>query len=254
MNATPATPPAAGPAVLDSDAELLRLDSVSVGYGGTPVTHGVDLTVRRGEIVCLLGPNGAGKTTTLLAISGLIPLMRGSVQFQQQDLLKKSPDALTRMGIVHVPEDRSLFGALTVGENLRVASRDPEDIARVLEYFPKLGDILDRKATVLSGGEQQMLALARALALRPALLIVDEMSLGLAPIVVESILPVFRRIVADTGCSVLMVEQHVRLALGIADRAYVMSRGRIVREGTAAQISASLDELRGSYLGVQTES
>ncbi|ARJ04182.1 ABC transporter ATP-binding protein [Cnuibacter physcomitrellae] len=241
------------PVTVETDEVLLQLDSVSVGYGGTPVTQGVDLTVRRGEIVCLLGPNGAGKTTTLLAISGLIPLMKGTVLFQQRDLLKRSPDALTRMGIVHVPEDRSLFGGLTVEENLKVASRDPEDIARVLGYFPKLGDILDRRATVLSGGEQQMLALARALALRPTLLIVDEMSLGLAPIIVESILPVFRRIVEETGCSVLMVEQHVRLALEIADRAYVMSRGRIVREGTAAEIAASLDELRGSYLGVQSE-
>ncbi len=245
--------PAALATVTTDDDVLLQLDSVSVGYGGTPVTHGIDLVVRPGEIVCLLGPNGAGKTTTLLAISGLIPLMKGSVLFQQQDLLKKTPDALTRMGIVHVPEDRSLFGGLTVEENLRVASNDPRDIARVLEYFPKLGDILDRRATVLSGGEQQMLALARALALRPTLLIVDEMSLGLAPIIVESILPVLRRIVAETGCSVLMVEQHVRLALEIADRAYVMSRGRIVREGSAAEIAASLDELRGNYLGVQTE-
>jgi branched-chain amino acid transport system ATP-binding protein len=231
--------------------ELLILDSVSVGYNDVAVTHDINLSIGEAEIVCLLGPNGAGKTTTLLAISGLIPLMKGAVLCDGIDLVRYSPDALTRMGIVQVPEDRSLFSDLTVLENLYVASSDQKDVDRVLGYFPKLREILSRKATVLSGGEQQMLALARALALKPKLLIVDEMSLGLAPIIVESILPVFRQIVADTGCSILMVEQHVRLALEIADRAYVMSRGRIVKEGTAGLIANSLDELRGSYLGVQ---
>lgn len=229
--------------------EELRFSDVTIGYGEVPVVHDLSLTVAPGEIVCLLGPNGAGKTTTLLAASRLLPVMGGSISYAGRDTIKMSPDALTRAGLVHVPEDRSLFKALTVRENIEVATRDPKDIERVLSYFPALGSILDRRATVLSGGEQQMLALARALALKPKVLLIDEMSLGLAPIIVEAIFPVLRGIAADTGCSVLMVEQHVRLALEVADRAYVMVRGRIVREGAAAQIGASLDELRADYLG-----
>ncbi|UFS59804.1 ABC transporter ATP-binding protein [Subtercola endophyticus] len=232
---------------------LLQATSLSVGYSGTAVAHDLNLSIGTSEIVCLLGPNGAGKTTTLLTLSGLLEPIAGSVTLHGNDLKGVRPDVRARRGIVQVPEDRSLFGSLTVKENLQVASRDEKELDRVYSYFPKLRDIQDRRATVLSGGEQQMLALARALMLRPELLIVDEMSLGLAPIVVEAILPVFRRIVDETGASVLMVEQHVHLALEVADRAYVMSRGRIIASGTASEISESLDDLRGGYLGVQSD-
>jgi branched-chain amino acid transport system ATP-binding protein len=236
----------------DPSEPLLTTTALSVGYSGIAVAHDLELTVGRPEIVCLLGPNGAGKTTTLLTISGLLDPISGSITFHGIDLKGVRPDERARRGIVQVPEDRSLFGSLSVRENLQVASRDEKELERVYDYFPKLRDIQDRRATVLSGGEQQMLALARAMMLRPELLIVDEMSLGLAPIVVEAILPVFRRIVDETGASVLMVEQHVHLALEVADRAYVMSRGRIIASGPAAEISNSLDDLRGSYLGVQS--
>jgi branched-chain amino acid transport system ATP-binding protein len=231
---------------------LLETEALSVGYAGVAVTHDIGISVGSSEIVCLLGANGAGKTTTLLSISGLLDPLKGVIRHRGVDLHGVSPDARARLGIVQVPEDRSLFGSLTVKENLQVASRSVVELERIYSYFPKLAQIQDRRATVLSGGEQQMLALARALMLKPQLLIVDEMSLGLAPIVVEAILPVFRRIVDETGASVLMVEQHVQLALEVADRAYVMARGRIVAGGTAEHIGASLDELRGSYLGVQT--
>jgi branched-chain amino acid transport system ATP-binding protein len=239
-------------ASIDPSEPLLTTTALSVGYSGIAVAHDLELTVGRSEIVCLLGPNGAGKTTTLLTISGLLDPISGSIAFHGSDLKGVRPDVRARRGIVQVPEDRSLFGSLSVRENLQVASRDEKELDRVYDYFPKLRDIQDRRATVLSGGEQQMLALARAMMLRPELLIVDEMSLGLAPIVVEAILPVFRRIVDETGASVLMVEQHVHLALEVADRAYVMSRGRIIASGAAAEISNSLDDLRGSYLGVQS--
>jgi branched-chain amino acid transport system ATP-binding protein len=232
-----------------TDTPLLEVDGLTVGYGSVEVVHGIDLRVERGEIVCLLGANGAGKTTTLLAISGLIPAKQGTVAFDGMPLAKRQPDAIVRAGLVQVPEDRSLFASLTVLENLQAATGDPQAIDRVLGYFPALADISSRRASVLSGGEQQMLALARALALSPRLLVIDEMSLGLAPLIVEGIFGVLRQIVADTGCSVLMVEQHVHLALQTADRAYVMSRGEIVRSGTAAEVEAALDEIRGSYLG-----
>ena len=232
--------------------DLLTVTGLTLGYGGVDVVHGIDLRVGRGEIVCLLGPNGAGKTTTLLAISGLLPLRRGFVVFDGMTLAKKQPDAIVRAGLVQVPEDRSLFGGLTVLENLQAATADQQAIDRVLGYFPKLADIVTRRASVLSGGEQQMLALARALVLEPRLLVIDEMSLGLAPLIVEGIFDVLRQIVADTGCSVLMVEQHVHLALGIADRAYVMTRGEIAQSGTAAEVEQVLEQVRGSYLGAST--
>ncbi len=236
-----------------TDTPLLDVSGLTVGYGAVEVVHGIDLQVERGEIVCLLGANGAGKTTSLLAISGLIPARQGTVTFAGMPLAKRQPDAIVRAGLVQVPEDRSLFASLTVLENLQAATGDATAIAQVLGYFPALADIAGRRASVLSGGEQQMLALARALALKPRLLVIDEMSLGLAPLIVENIFGVLRQIVADTGCSVLMVEQHVHLALQTADRAYVMSRGEIVRSGTAAEVEDALDEIRGSYLGANLQ-
>lgn len=228
---------------------LLAVEGLALGYDGPDVVRGIDLQVAAGEIVCLLGPNGAGKTTSLLALSGLLRTREGVVRFDGAPLAKVPAHEITRRGLVQVPEDRSLFGSLTVAENLATASRDSADIERVLGYFPKLRDLSGRRASVLSGGEQQMLAVARALLLNPKLLVIDEMSLGLAPLIVAEIFGILRQIVADTDCSVLLVEQHVQLALDFADRAYVMSRGRIVDQGTASDILSRLPEIQASYFG-----
>lgn len=230
---------------------LLAVRDLVAGYDGVPVLRGVTLDVHAGEVVALLGPNGAGKTTTLLTVSGMLPVLGGSI-----DVLGKGPpstrrpDRVARRGVAHVPEERAVFAGLTVRENLRLGGHRREvDLDTVLDFFPALGPLLDRRAGLLSGGEQQMLALGRALAGRPRLLLIDEMSLGLAPIVVERMLPVVRRIADDLGGGVLLVEQHVHLALEVADRAYVLDRGRVVRTGTAEELATDRYALEASYLG-----
>ncbi|MCK6212120.1 ABC transporter ATP-binding protein [Georgenia sp. EYE_87] len=228
---------------------MLEIDSVTLGYRGASVVNDVSLNVDGGEVVCLLGPNGAGKTTTLSAVSGLVPPRNGDIRYEGQSVLGHRPDQISRAGLIQVPEDRALFRSLTVKENLAVASPDQQAHEEVLNFFPQLRPILGRRAAVLSGGEQQMLTLARALILRPRMLVVDEMSLGLAPIVVSRLLPILRQVVDTTGCGLLLVEQHVHLALEIADRAYVMVRGQVINEGSAAEIGSQLDEIRGQYLG-----
>jgi branched-chain amino acid transport system ATP-binding protein len=229
---------------------LLTVTDLSAGYNDVPVVRNVDLYVDAGEIVALLGANGAGKTTTLLTISGLNPILAGEIELMGEPLGKHRPHYLSRRGLAHVLEDRSLFFQLSVRENLRLGATGGVagmDIA--LDYFPALKPILDRRAGLLSGGEQQMLALARALAARPRLLMVDEMSLGLAPIIVERLLPVLRQVVDDTGAGVLLVEQHVHLALEIADRGYVLSHGDLVMQGRTAELKEDSHLLRSSYLG-----
>jgi branched-chain amino acid transport system ATP-binding protein len=228
---------------------LLQLEGLSAGYRGVPVVRDINLVVNQGEIVALLGPNGAGKSTTLMTLSGLLDPLGGRIMFDGQSIAGMRPDAIARRGLVQVPEDRALFTQLTVMENIRLGGSSKRAIIRSLDYFPALTRLADRRAGVLSGGEQQMLALARAIAAQPQLLLVDEMSLGLAPIIVRNLLPVLRTFVEETGAAVLLVEQHVHLALELAGRAYVMSRGRIMREGSAADIAESIDELTGSYLG-----
>ncbi|MGE5275008.1 MAG: ABC transporter ATP-binding protein [Verrucomicrobiota bacterium] len=230
--------------------DVLGLETLTAGYDEAAVIRDVDLAVRPGEVVALLGANGAGKTTTLRAVSGLVKPMSGRVLFNGEDLAKVSPSARARLGIAHVPEGRGLFFGLTVAEHLRVAPRGErldEEIA--YEYFPKLAELKGRRAGLLSGGEQQMLAVARALARRPRLLLLDELSLGLAPVIVERLLPVVRTFASERDCAVLLVEQHVHLALEVADRGYVLSHGQIVLQNDAAHLRANRRLLVASYLG-----
>ena len=229
---------------------LLEVEEMSTGYAGVPVVRDLNLHVDEGEVVALLGPNGAGKTTTLLTTSALVPILAGDVKVFGRSVKGRRPHLVARDGLAHVPEDRSLFFGLTVRENLRLgAAKGSADIDQALDYFPALKPILSRRAGLLSGGEQQMLAMGRALTVRPRLLMVDEMSLGLAPIIVERLLPVLRTIADQTGAGVLVVEQHVHLALEVADRAYVLSHGNLALEGSAAELSENRHLLESSYMG-----
>ena len=229
---------------------LLEISEMSTGYNGVAVVRGLNLHVSEGEVVVLLGPNGAGKTTTLLTTSALNPVMKGEIKVMGKSIKSRRPHLLARDGLAHVPEDRSLFFQLTVKENLRLgAPKGKHAVTKVLGYFPALESLMDRRAGLLSGGEQQMLAMARALMTEPKLLMVDEMSLGLAPIIVERLLPVLRQIAVDTGAGVLLVEQHVDLVLEVADRAYVLSHGDLVIEGLASHLRDNRHLLESSYLG-----
>jgi branched-chain amino acid transport system ATP-binding protein len=237
---------------------LLDIVGLSSGYSGVSVVRNLDLHVDAGEVVALLGPNGAGKTTTLLTVSGILKVLEGSVDVLGEPTVFGSPHKVARRGLAHVPEDRSLFFGLTVQENLRLGLRgskstQAEGYEQALEMLPALRPLMGRRAGLLSGGEQQMLAMARALVSQPKLLLVDEMSLGLAPIIVERLLPLVRNIADSTGAGVLIVEQHVHLALEVADRAYVMSHGEIVLEGSAAELMERQDLLEASYLGGDLE-
>jgi branched-chain amino acid transport system ATP-binding protein len=229
---------------------ILRVEDLYAGYIGAAVVRGVSFTVAPGEVVALLGANGAGKTTTLRVISGLLRPMSGTIEFDGHDAAKLSAQSLARRGLAHVPEGRGIFFGLTVAEHFRLGYRSERlNLDDVLEYFPALGDLRNRRAGLLSGGEQQMLAVARALARRPKLLLLDELSLGLAPIIVERLLPIVRQFVDDTGASALLVEQHVHLALEAADRGIVFSNGELILEGQAATLIHDQDLLAASYLG-----
>ena len=233
---------------------LVEIENLSAGYAGVAVIRGVNLTVAKGEVVALLGPNGAGKTTTLLTTSGLLKTLEGKVTVLGESANSGAPHKTARLGLAHVPEDRSLFFGLTVQENLRLGLRGKRSeqaagYEAALDLLPALRPLMNRRAGLLSGGEQQMLAMARALVSNPKVLLVDEMSLGLAPIIVERILPIVRDIANETGAGVLIVEQHVHLALEVADRAYVMSHGEIVLDGSAQELMERQDLLEASYLG-----
>jgi branched-chain amino acid transport system ATP-binding protein len=230
----------------------LVVSDLDAGYGGAQVLHGVSLTVGEGEICAILGPNGAGKTTLLRALSGMVK-GRGSVRLDGAELLGRSPDTLARQGVAHVPEGRGTFVPLTVEENLRLGafvrrSGVESDLERIYTYFPALKPRLKQAAGSLSGGEQQMLALGRALMLRPRLLLLDEPSLGLAPLVTRELFRIVQAINEEERTTVVVVEQNAHLALGIAQQAHVLETGRIVLSGTAAEIKAN-EQVAQSYLG-----
>jgi branched-chain amino acid transport system ATP-binding protein len=231
---------------------LLAVDGLTAGYDQAPVIRGVELTVGAGEVVGLLGANGAGKTTTLRVISGLVRPLQGRVRFDGRDLASVSPTQRARLGIVHVPEGRGIFYGLTVAEHFRLGFRgERPDEEAAYAHFPKLEELRARRVGLLSGGEQQMLAVGRALARKPRLLLLDELSLGLAPVIVESLLPVVREYAQTSGCGVLLVEQHVQLALEVADRGYVLSHGEIVLHERVETLRADRQLLVASYLGEQ---
>lgn len=228
---------------------LIAARDLRAGHAGVEVVHGVDLDVTAGEVSLLLGPNGAGKTTTLLTLTGVLPAMGGTVEVLGTRVRGGASRRLVARGLAFVPEDRGLFRQLSVGENLRLrARRSRSALDDAVDHFPALAPLMGRRAGLLSGGEQQMLALACALALRPKVLVVDEMTLGLAPIVVAEILPIVQQVAAG-GVGVLLVEQHVHAALKVADRCTVLQQGRTIRSGPAAELLAAPDLLASGYFG-----
>jgi branched-chain amino acid transport system ATP-binding protein len=233
---------------------LLKVENLSVFYGSIEALRGISLRVEEGEVVTLIGANGAGKSTTLRTISGLIEPKRGSVKFAGQSIQGWAPHRVVKSGLVQVPEGREIFANLSVDENLQLAAFLRKDRAairadreRALELFPRVRERLRQQAGTLSGGEQQMLAIARALVARPKLLMLDEPSLGLAPQLVRSIFQVIREINRE-GTTILLVEQNANMALQVANRAYVIEVGQICMEGPAAELAAS-DDVRKAYLG-----
>jgi branched-chain amino acid transport system ATP-binding protein len=233
-----------------SSEPVLQIEALSAGYDKAAVVRELDLHVGAGEIVALLGPNGAGKTTTLRAISGIVRPMSGLIRIGSEDVARQSPAARARLGLAHVPEGRGVFFGLTVAEHFRLGHRGERlDAAIAYDHFPALAELQHRRAGLLSGGEQQMLALGRALARRPRLLLLDEMSLGLAPIIVERLLPVVADYARESGCALLLVEQHIQIALAIADRGYVLAHGELVMHEPAEVLGADHQLILSSYLG-----
>jgi branched-chain amino acid transport system ATP-binding protein len=232
-----------------SAAPLLEASGLSCGYGTSTVVRDLDLHVDAGEVVALLGANGAGKTTTLLTLAGSLPALGGEVWFDGARIERWAAPRIARRGIASIPDDRGLFPKLTVRENLRLAGRHRSHRTDPLELFPDLQRRRGTAAGLLSGGQQQMLAIARALLREPRLLLIDELSFGLAPIAVQRLLPVVRAVADQTGAGVLLVEQHVHLGLAIAERAYVLRHGTVTLTGTAAQLRDDASLLQESYLG-----
>jgi ABC-type branched-subunit amino acid transport system ATPase component len=228
------------------DPPLVETRGLYAGYGPAAVLRNLDIRIHRGQVVALLGPNGAGKTTTVLTLAGEVKPQKGEVLFlgaaEHAPLFKRA-----RRGLAYVGEDRTVFMGLTVGENLRVARADA---TLAYSLFPELRKLTNRRAGLLSGGEQQMLALGRVMGRRPSLLLADELSLGLAPLIVDRLLTAVRKAADDQGLGVLLVEQHIEKALNYADYVYLLRRGEVVMEGTGANIRSRLSEVHDSYLSV----
>jgi branched-chain amino acid transport system ATP-binding protein len=232
---------------------VLKLSDVHVYYGHVHALRGINLTVEDGKIVSLLGGNGAGKSTTLKMISRLVQPKKGSYEMDGQSMMKDSPSQVVRKGVIHCPENRRVFPQLTVEENLIIGAYNrkdkniKEDLEKVYTYFPRLKERVKQKAGTLSGGEQQMLAIGRSLMGKPKVLLLDEPSLGIAPILVKEIFEIVKQINRD-GTSVLLVEQNANMALGISDYAYVLENGHIALEGNSRDLRNN-DEVRRLYLG-----
>ncbi len=238
-----------------SQDALLRIRGLSAGYGLVQVLQSISLDVRPAELLALVGSNGAGKTTLLRTLSGLLPVQSGTIEWEGRSIGGLTPDAIFRLGIVQVPEGRQLFPRMSVQDNLLMGAyrRDDKagvhaDLEKVYGLFPRMAERRRQLAGSMSGGEQQMCAMARALMARPRLLLVDEMSLGLAPIIVDQLMDNLTAI-RDQGVTILLVEQDIHLALAAADRAYVLETGRVVREGPARDLIED-PELKRAYLGV----
>jgi branched-chain amino acid transport system ATP-binding protein len=236
---------------------LLELEDVHSYYGHIHALHGISLHVEEGEIVTLIGANGAGKSTTLRTISGLIKPREGTIRLKDQVITGLPPHRIVALGVGHVPEGRGIFPRLTVQENLEMGAYtidDPDELERRMEsvfvHFPRLKERLDQKGGTLSGGEQQMLATARGLMLKPQILLMDEPSMGLAPVLVESIFDIIRTLNQVEGTTILLVEQNALMALSIAHRGYVLQNGRIVIDDTADNLKKN-EMVRAAYLGVK---
>jgi branched-chain amino acid transport system ATP-binding protein len=248
------THPSRAPQVLEAGTPLLELADVAVRYGGIKALRGVSMTVGQGEVVALIGANGAGKTTTLKTIMGLLPLEAGKILFAGKDLALASTEQRVALGISLVPEGRAIFPNLTVRENLELGAylhrnraAISETVSDVVALFPRLGERMTQEGGTLSGGEQQMLAIGRALMARPVLLLLDEPSLGIAPVLVEQIFQAVRR-VADAGVTVLVVEQHTRIALATSRRGYVLQTGEVILKGPSRELAQD-PEIQRAYLG-----
>ena len=235
-------------------ARLLEVEALEASYGPIKVLHGLTFGLDEGDVTTILGANGAGKTTTLRAICGMVRT-GGTVRFDGRDVTGRATEDIVRLGIAHVPEGRGTFTRLSVEENLKLASlarRErkgaAEDFDRVYGYFPRLRERSQQQAGTLSGGEQQMLAIGRALMMRPRLMLLDEPSFGLAPLIVQEMFAILRRINRESRTSMLIVEQNAALALEFADRAYLLETGRVVISGPSAEIAAD-EQVRQSYLG-----
>ena len=235
---------------------MLEVQNLNVFYGGIHAIRDISLQVQKGEIVSLIGANGAGKTTTLQSISGLLKPKSGSITFEGQDLLATEAHKIVRLGLAQVPEGRRIFGSLTVKENLQMGAFTVKDSSEnfaknrgtVYKYFPRLEERKKQLGGTLSGGEQQMLAIGRALMSRPKMLLLDEPSMGLSPLLVKEIFHIIKKINEEDGVTVLLVEQNAKMALSISHRAYVLETGRIVMEGPSKELLNN-DEVKKAYLG-----